>query len=760
MSIHLNDNELLPIISFLVSTEVLEKYNSGLFYKKNTPEFQELINKNQRELKKNLPNYIYENSYNINFGNCKNINSIFLKSFEKLSSIYIRKTNNDLYIHSEQFENWQNILTLINHIPILSFFIYKEKLQSKIMLKDLDSMLPYIKDETLINQLKKDLIETHIHLNGTSEFIFTWQHYLSNLSKSYKTIKTSFKNNPKQFKQLGIKDIHTFFNMIKKAKYLQEFIIAYIYSNKKIDFKRWKKYLNNNVFVLKEPFKFNSIKLEQLKHPIQLYEKTKNLNQSEILFWIKVFEKIELISDENEKNEFTILTHYYYLVQSTFNKLLIQQLDQYGFDQFQLITDNEIRDTYEDEGFLDRYKQLNSFYNHNLTSLEGRFAPKKSVVKFHNLYTRMINDHEVFSKDRNLTLIAHFIKKKDTTKYSKLTHRHSLLYKELDLQANIIVNYFRATQTKYFINDYKKQIKNFIGIDGAGNELYTRPEVFAPTFRYMRDVFSKEFNKDLKFTFHAGEDFIHIISGIRYIYEAFNYLDMKEYDRIGHATALGIKPKFWREKLNSKIVISKGEWLDNLIFLEHFLDIDSLKKPISDRWKYIYGEEARLPDKKTRFNIFVARKLNPNKSYLSQQNIVNFNLSTTIIKYLKLYHRYDVRKRYDELESIVLESKFDIYIEKLQNKILALMKDKKIAIETMITSNVRISYYDFYKEHHILNWLSNPHCPDLLLASDDPGIFNNSLQIEYTHLFNILKDTNLDYDAICKILKNNAYMYT
>ncbi|WP_141047695.1 hypothetical protein [Aliarcobacter cryaerophilus] len=758
MSTHLNDHELLPIVSFLTSDDLINNYNSGIFYKKNTQELIEIINNTQRKLNKKLPDYIHDNSFKINYNDCININSLFYKSFEILSNRFIMKKHTRIYINSDEFENWQNLLTFINHIPILSYFIYKSK--NLELISDIKfSTLPYIKDNILTSQLKKSLSETHIHINGTSEYIYTWQYFLLKKNEAYIFIKESFKKNYKHFNQIGIYNIHSFYTMIVKAKYIQEFIVSYIYNDEKLDFNEWKKYLKNKNFSLNEPFRINKIYLKNIKHPIEHYESNKNLNQLEIIFWLKIFEKLDKMEDENEKNEFTILIHYYYLVQSIFMKLLVQQLDQYGFSQFQLITDNEIRDFYEENGFKERYKQLDSFYDHKLEHLEARFAPKKNMVKFHKLYSKLICDHNEIESSRKLTLIAHFIKKKDQTNNYYLGHRHTILYKELKKQADVIINYFRYTQTKLFNNKFKDQIYNFIGIDGAGNELYTRPEVFAPTFKYLREIFRDEFRKELKFTFHAGEDFIHIISGIRYIFEALIFLDMREYDRIGHATALGIKPKFWREKLNNQLVISKGEWLDNLIFLNNFLNLKNLNKEINKYWKEIYNEDD-IPNNILKFKIYLSRSLDPTIDYSKQQKYLNFKISPKIIMYLKKYHNYKVRKEYDKLIIITLSEKFDIYIEKLQNKILAMMKEKKIGIETMITSNIRISYYDFYKDHHILNWLQNPHCPDLLLSSDDPGIFNNNLHIEFSHLFNIIKKTNLDFKSISNILIKNNKIYS
>ncbi|MCP4349235.1 MAG: hypothetical protein GY795_27460 [Desulfobacterales bacterium] len=99
-----------------------------------------------------------------------------------------------------------------------------------------------------------------------------------------------------------------------------------------------------------------------------------------------------------------------------------------------------------------------------------------------------------------------------------------------------------------------------VGVDAAANELHAPPEVYAPVFReFKRNGFTN-------FTFHVGEDYIHLISGIRAVYEAVIFLELNEKNRIGHATALGIPPEPWMKKSDRKIAIEKGEWLDNLVF--------------------------------------------------------------------------------------------------------------------------------------------------------------------------------------------------
>ena len=52
----------------------------------------------------------------------------------------------------------------------------------------------------------------------------------------------------------------------------------------------------------------------------------------------------------------------------------------------------------------------------------------------------------------------------------------------------------------------------------------------------------------LRTTVHAGEDFSHLLTGLRHVDEAIEVLDLREGDRIGHGLALGIDPARWAER--------------------------------------------------------------------------------------------------------------------------------------------------------------------------------------------------------------------
>ena len=130
-----------------------------------------------------------------------------------------------------------------------------------------------------------------------------------------------------------------------------------------------------------------------------------------------------------------------------------------------------------------------------------------------------------------------------------------------------------------------------VGIDAANLELTTPPEVFAPAFRFLRDypieprppsspwerfgahaeVASLLRERRLGLTYHVGEDFRHLISGLRAIDEVIRFLDPRPGDRLGHAIALALDPVVWMEQTGYQAVVPKLEALDDLVWVLHFL---------------------------------------------------------------------------------------------------------------------------------------------------------------------------------------------
>lgn len=130
------------------------------------------------------------------------------------------------------------------------------------------------------------------------------------------------------------------------------------------------------------------------------------------------------------------------------------------------------------------------------------------------------------------------------------------------------------------------------GIDACNLELATPPEVFAPVFRFLRELpitlngsnrpFSPYIRLEgsirklvegrrLGMTYHVGEDFRHLLSGLRAICEVVDFLKPQPGDRLGHGTALALNPLDWLQHSGYQAAMPRLEWLDTLVWVHHFL---------------------------------------------------------------------------------------------------------------------------------------------------------------------------------------------
>lgn len=457
-----------------------------------------------------------------------------------------------------------------------------------------------------------------------------------------------------------------------------------------------------------------------------------------------------------------------------FGRVIVQQRDQIGFDQFQKITLCEVRERLEQATYVDRLRQAEYTSAGDLDVLEGRFAPKGTVAACRKLLGKIDRSYNTYRgrpahrfvelsggepPDKRVTddgrkvelrLIPHFVKKPDCR---SVTHcRHYSLRRNLRLRVRAILNVASQRTGKAPV----------VGFDGAANEFHAPPEVFAPIFRYIRAQGHQ------KFTFHAGEDFVHLVSGIRAVTEAFTFLDMGVGNRIGHGTAVGIDPQLWRRRMGASITVRKLEWLDNLVFARYRLmrcgavaeaiGLDRYIVPLSSG---IYG---RAVPAEILYRAWRLRNLDPlvalgldgsESDMLDPFKISEFENVRRIkaedreaFDVWCLYHSNDIYKKGNALITVGddLTDTFTIdMLEQLQDDALEELRRRRIVLETLPTSNVRISYYRSHTEHHALRWLGvtgKPANVPVVLGSDDPGIFATNMRNEYCHLLREL-------DAAC-----------
>ena len=522
---------------------------------------------------------------------------------------------------------------------------------------------------------------------------------------------------------------------------------------------------------------------------------------------------------------------HYMLLRAQFCRLLVQQAGQIGFDQFQYITLNELRETTETE-FAERFRQIERGQQRYIAFLEGRFAPKADKKKLVDLlgailrgYLRFLDEDEhsrshpratdmrygslaelvtlvrhretegrasrdgvedprqnrmtraegnpsTISKRRlRLGLVMHFIKRHNRSEYSALLSavsprprcRHAQMRGEMEAQSRALVKLLSDTP----------QLRHFIrGADAAGNERHAGPEVFAPAFRILRRAGMQ------RFTFHAGEDFAHMASGLRTMFEALLFLNLDAGCRLGHGTASGLSPEAWWRAIGNTAVMPTEDRLDDLVFARHLLLSNAL---LPERLALIDAEIGRLtmqiwddphltPDLLA--EAWKLRHLDPRARRFSGNDVDPHRRAEAFLHMEaecrnRAAHRHFLRRHGDHsadpaftprqmrdeiargATQMAVTRESDILnvetLQTLQGCVLKVLNQRRMAIETLPSSNLRISIHQRYEDHHSLNWLglgsgSLGMPVDVVVGSDDPGIFATSLRMEYAQLMRCLRD--------------------
>lgn len=719
----------------------------------------------ERENDRHIPDHFYRLGKEKSFDGIRYKSELFTIGLKRLANEYLEVRNGVVYVKAEQMNSWQLMLPYMPPMLLVCVMLWQEN-----CLED-DHELDYIKDYLLpnmefttypspyipqLNQLLENggFTDLHMHLNGALETDLTWQDFLQNpleikneLDKAFNLEKVK-----EQYTQSSmLADPDRLFKLLKVASVLRCLLYSYIY---KIDL----------------PYEFASFEdlLNKLadgqildghyaKHPFeQRLGSGIEAHYLECLLYIRTFQQMSV---EPDNDTISSLFHFYLLILGLTNKMLVQQPTSYGFEEFQKITLNGLREYSESKNYFRRFAQLSGNQLRHVKFLEGRFSPKDEQCKNEVLIGGIIDGWEELNKLQSkrglpkstLRLVGHFIKRKEGHSDNQI--RYKYLRENLDHRADLLLQLLR---------DNSSLSKIVLGIDAAASEFDTPPEVFAPTYRKLR------YGGYQHFTYHAGEDFFHVLSGLRAIYEAITYLDLRRCDRIGHATATGIPVALWKQNIGSKMLIRKGEHLDNLIFAYHlisqngdsnmksFLPMLSLK--IDELGYEIYQNYYPVS---MHMRAWQMRYENP--------LVVVFENGDDQVKELfRQYHCKVVAERYDEILEI---NTYDILGEKqlteLQLMLLEEMHRREIVIETLPTSNVVIGSHHDFSTYHLYNWYrwkkEGRALPPIVVGTDDIGIFATNIYNEYCNIFcQFVYGKGMNTDEVTSFVKEldtNARLY-
>jgi hypothetical protein len=318
------------------------------------------------------------------------------------------------------------------------------------------------------------------------------------------------------------------------------------------------------------------------------------------------------------------------------------------------------------------------------------------------------------------------------------------------------------------------------GIDVANDELATPTWVLVPLYAYMRQEAAYASTlpgaggvPPLRTTAHVGEDFRHLLEGLRRIFEAVRYLLAGNGGRLGHATALGFEPRTWAESVGS-VLMPREERLWDLVFEWRLyagfevpaefiaqappgrqaylaLHIHELLADICDydektRRSWDLSEIAQLHHDLHRFmtdmphgalhpeDISVTRELH---RALDDPRWIRSGRAGHLERYLCDAALY---RRGQELVEVTLDEAEISALSAVQDALRRGIAARGIAVEVNPTSNLLIGDLLDLRNHPILRLFpiepdKGPPPVQIAIGSDDPVTFNTSLLREYALLY-------------------------
>lgn len=733
------------------------------------------------------PDYCFEGFFEeekreIGYNNQCHLSQLIVKSLTFLAKRYLMYLKGSLYVKKDMLDEWMEVVRVFPPLLIEAAFflddIEFEKNERLFLHNVLESNFsttaikrPYNNNLEKMVSNEHGLIDLHIHINGTAETDYIWWCQMGNVEKwifSFKTVWHKYFVKM-QREQLTTVPLNDFVKRIRTGKKLLSSIThdiqTYPANNPPISFpyQYWHPYNGQHTY-------------PRLAIGAYFYLKTLKLMNKGVL------------NDKTVKD-----FHHLILILGNMHQMMVQQEWQKGFRQFQMITENGFRWRHEEKNIESRLKQLS--YDNDflfLKHIEGRFAPRatyydnfafvQGIKNGYKSYIQQLQQQMPQAFAPKMQLVAHFIKLADNRRTDNQIRHRSLRHE--------IMRKGRALYLMQLYVSYKN-IKGceVVGIDAAANEMDAGPEVFAPTFHWLRKKWRAR-KKDLKISYHAGEDFMHLLSGLRMMVEAVDFLDMEQGDRIGHGTAAGIDPSIWISRMNNIIKMRKGEWLDDLIvayalitekenpYTDLTLLLPKLHNIIKDLHKEIYGTFNSI---KEMTDAWKFRKYDGDilrgYTHINRLDFIEIeqvkkmftNNETATLLYKKYHFDNTVKEEYEKLCDVEIAnglfSAENLY--HLQRLVLHKIAKRDIAVEVLLTSNTAISFYQGCDEHHLEKWIgkdteeTNLLIPPIVIGTDDPGIFMTNIYIEYARIATYLEHRGYKYTERMHILedlmKNGEY---
>lgn len=309
-----------------------------------------------------------------------------------------------------------------------------------------------------------------------------------------------------------------------------------------------------------------------------------------------------------------------------------------------------------------------------------------------------------------------------------------------------------------------------VGIDAASDENAMEPWMFSPAYKVIRShkfikpVMEAESGgerfkriQNIGFTYHVGEDFRHVISGLRHVDEVLEEFSYKAGDRLGHALVLGIDMDQWING-NEVVFVPVLEHLENLLWMWGTNTCQGLALPIQlevleDKIIDIAEEIYDFPETISVKMLYTAYK---KKFIVNHGEIVKKLLDTdeysgcycdgkrcygkwTAELLLSTHYCPVYEKKYEKVKLVSVSAEEAAVYKTLQKYLIQKVEQRGVYIETNPTSNLTIGDFSHMYRHPIFQLNSvdknvGNHA-FVTINSDDPAVFNTNVENDLAYIY-------------------------
>lgn len=687
------------------------------------------------------------------------------------NSYFVHYGTNEIRVKYEEYMNWIGITNKINEDSIATLFIAENCVN-----------LPHLNwfqnikhdNEKLNKELSKEKAENHMHLNG-SGINFLFNYYALFIEDS-----TSQTFSIKAHNFLNLKDTKTITTLND-----DKFGIMDMYRLKSL---RWyfqnketynKEKINVLINILEAEYCWeldSETKYEIFKTNVSSKKMKKFETKQDVFDFLQIEREFQIKTIKELDGNFEEYLYYLYLYyKNGFEQLLIERNKYDGFAYFKAF---EERKDYFFSSPVFEYNYLFALiiqyaeYD-NVTKLEFRTAPKSNAEDMVKKVRNIKKIVDLTGVNLEICNVIHYIKSE--------SKKHSTKIQWQKQQGAVI----RAMNYESLI----------VGVDTANYENKTTPDSYGYILR--RHFEGQQNRYHPKLTNHAGEDFSTLLSGIRHIEENITFLPYTQGSRIGHCLALYLNAdKYYKDNIIKVLTveeyISNYVWLQQQLIefryedfeftyrLEKFVDakLNWLSSEIKNKCgininvtlaEYFASMQLRSDnpnkyqkiDSLPNYDAIIRDSLHlPNPDYNMQNQLYKEALSIDNAKILN--HMYHWNKEYkkiiyqkieDNITNItsISTDEFIKSVNFVRLKMIELLDRKGIVSEVNLTSNYLITPLKKYGDHSLFeDKIKN----EMVLCTDDSGVFNTSLYKEYSIFAKVLEeDYNLTQSEIIKEVK-------